>query len=60
MAVILLGKSAMDSNTRNGFRETMLQVIVGAGFPPSFRNAVRSVIEHTDDDVLPIYNAIDD
>ena len=40
--------------------KTMLQVIVGAGFPSSFQNAVRSVVEHTDDDVLAIYNAIDD
>lgn len=40
--------------------KTLLQVIVGAGFPSSFRNAVRSVVQHTDDDVLAIYNAIDD
>jgi glycosyltransferase involved in cell wall biosynthesis len=40
--------------------KTLLQVIVHAGFPSSFRNAVRSVLEHTDDDVLAIYNGIDE
>lgn len=60
MVVFPLGKSALDTDTRNGVMKTMLQVIVGAGFPSSFQNAVRSVVEHTDDDVLAIYNAIDD
>jgi len=40
--------------------KALLQVIVGAGFPSAFRNAVRPVVEQTDHDVLAIYNAIDD
>lgn len=34
-------------------------MVVGAGFPGFFRNAVRSVFTHTEDDVLGIYNSID-
>lgn len=38
----------------------ILHVVVGAGFPRAFSNAVRSVLRHTPDDVLAIYNFVDE
>lgn len=40
-------------------KKDILHVVVGAGFPLAFSNAVRSVLRHTPDDVLAIYNVID-
>ena len=36
----------------------ILHVVVGAGLPHYFQNAVRSVLSQTDDDVLGIYNQV--
>ena len=41
-------------------RKDILHVVVGAGFPQAFSNAVRSVLRHTPDDVLAIYNFVDE
>ena len=41
-------------------RKDILHVVVGAGFPRAFSNAVRSVLHHTADDVLAIYNFVDE
>ena len=41
-------------------KKEILHVVVGAGFPQSFSNAVRSVLRHTSDDVLAIYNFVDE
>lgn len=35
-----------------------LHVLVGAGFPHLFLNALNSLLQHTDDDVLAIYNSV--
>jgi len=40
-------------------QKDILHVVVGAGFPGAFSNALRSVLLHTSDDVLAIYNALD-
>lgn len=40
-------------------KKDILHVVVGAGFPRAFANAVRSVLSRTPDDVLAIYNAVD-
>jgi len=37
---------------------SVVHVVVGAGFPLYFRNAVNSVLRNTQDDVVAIYNSI--
>ena len=38
--------------------KAFLHVVVGAGFPHLFVNALNSLLQHTDDDVLAIYNRV--
>lgn len=46
---------------RQGYIEILkpfLHVLVGAGFPHIFQNALKTLVQNTDDDVLAIYNRV--